>query len=205
MSDDRASQRTRPSLLLRLRDAGDAGAWTTFVDVYTPLVYGYLRRRGLQDADAADVAQEVMTEVARSVRTFEYRPERGRFRDWLGTLARRRLARFLERQRRGGAAAADGDGVLDEVAAPQAEPEWSDEFNAHLLRVALERVRPHFERATWDAFSRVWLDGRAAPAVAAELGLPVEAVYVAKSRVLKRLQEEVLLLAEDLPHVVPLA
>jgi RNA polymerase sigma-70 factor (ECF subfamily) len=203
MSDERASQSTRPSLLMRLRDAGDAGAWATFVDVYTPLVYGYLRRRGLQDADAADVAQEVMTEVARSIRAFEYQPERGRFRDWLGTLARRRLARFLERQRRG--TAAEGEGALGEVAAPQAEPEWADEFNAHLLRAALERVRPHFEPPTWDAFRRVWLDGRAAPEVAAELGQPVEAVYVAKSRVLKRLQEEVLLLAEDLPHVVPLA
>src|SRR5581483_3188670 len=72
MSDESASQSTRPSLLMRLRDAGDAGAWATFVDVYTPLVYGYLRRRGLQDADAADVAQEVMTEVARSIRAFEY-------------------------------------------------------------------------------------------------------------------------------------
>jgi hypothetical protein len=79
---------TQPSLLLRIRDAFDAESWRTFVSIYAPLIYRSCRRRGLQDADAADVGQEVLAQVARSIREFEYQPGRGRFRDWLGSVVR---------------------------------------------------------------------------------------------------------------------
>jgi RNA polymerase sigma-70 factor (ECF subfamily) len=200
MSANDSTPQTRPSLLVRIRDANDDGSWREFVDTYTPLVYRYCRRKGLQDADAADVAQEVLTEVARCIRRFEYQPERGRFRDWLGTIARRRLARFLESK--GRAPSTEANGCAEGVG--QTEAEWTDEFNSHLMAVALERVRPRCEPATWAAFSRVWLEDRSAAEAAAELRLPIEAVYLAKSRVLKRLREELLALAEDLPHVIPL-
>jgi RNA polymerase sigma factor (sigma-70 family) len=200
MNENESTPQTRPSLLVRIRDVHDGESWREFVDTYTPLVYRYCRRKGLQDADAADVAQEVLTEVARCIRRFEYQPERGRFRDWLGTIARRRLARFLERKGRGPAAGGDSVGGLT----AQPEAEWTDEFNSHLMALALERVRPRCEPATWAAFSRVWLDDRPAAEAAQELRLPIEAVYLAKSRVLKRLREELLSLAEDLPHVIPL-
>src|SRR5580693_4590826 len=91
-----STMETKPSLLIRLRDPLDAEAWRTFVAVYAPLVYRFGRRRSLQDADAADLTQEVMGEVARAIRSFEYQPERGRFRDWLLIIARRRLIRFQE-------------------------------------------------------------------------------------------------------------
>ena len=86
---------TRPSLLLRLRDPGDDDAWRTFVETYSPLVCAYCRRRGLQDSDVADVTQEVMTQVLRSITAFTYQPDRGRFRDWLGAITRTKLLRFL--------------------------------------------------------------------------------------------------------------
>ena len=73
-------QETRQSLLLRLRDARNAEAWEQFVEVYTPLIYSFCCQHGLQDADAADVAQEVMRAVARTMGGFEYDPERGRSR-----------------------------------------------------------------------------------------------------------------------------
>src|SRR5438045_5366263 len=85
---------TRPSLLLRLRDARDGVAWSEFVEVYAPLVYGYARRQGLQDADAADVCQEVLGGVAGSVGRLEYDPARGAFRNWLFTVVRRKLANW---------------------------------------------------------------------------------------------------------------
>jgi RNA polymerase sigma-70 factor (ECF subfamily) len=100
MSGEIVNAETRPSLLLRVRDSGDADAWRTFMTIYAPLVYGYVRRRGLQDADAADLTQDVMGEVARVIRSFEYQPARGRFRDWLFLIARRRLMRFSGRQAR---------------------------------------------------------------------------------------------------------
>ncbi|MBX7106438.1 MAG: sigma-70 family RNA polymerase sigma factor [Gemmataceae bacterium] len=193
---DSASQ-TRASLLVRLRDGADGDAWRTFVAVYTPLVYGFARARGLQDADAADVAQEVLGEVARCIRSFEYRPETGRFRDWLGLITRRRLGRFYHRQSRRPA------GLPDDLAT-DADPEWASAFQQHLLETALSRIEPEFEPATWQAFTRVWLNGQLASSVADEVGVSVTAVYIAKSRALKRLREEVLALAEDVPQFVPL-
>jgi RNA polymerase sigma-70 factor (ECF subfamily) len=205
MSAPDSTLHTRASLLARLRDVHDESSWRTFVDTYAPLLYRWCRGRGLQDADAADVSQDILTEVVRSIRTFEYRPERGRFRDWLGTVTRRRLARFFAGRGRG---AAPGGGAaeqaLAECRAVPADDEWTAAFHAQVLRVALDRSRPHFAPATWQAFELTWLGGRSAVEAADELGLPIEAVYVARSRVLKRLEEEVRVLAEDLPHLVPL-
>src|SRR5262245_48529780 len=89
---------TRASLLVRLRDPHDGAAWDTFVRLYAPLVYGLARRRGLQDADAADLTQEVLWTVARSVGGLEYDPARGTFRAWLYTVVRTRLINFLARR-----------------------------------------------------------------------------------------------------------
>ncbi len=96
---DPAAMQTRPSLLIRLRDVADADAWRTFVATYAPLVHRFGRRQGLQDADAADLTQDVLGEVCRAIRSFEYEPARGRFRDWLLVITRRRSARFQERRR----------------------------------------------------------------------------------------------------------
>jgi RNA polymerase sigma-70 factor (ECF subfamily) len=194
-----ASRQTSPSLLVRIRDSRDVSSWRTFVDLYGPLVYRYGRRHGLQDADAADVAQEVLAQVARSVRDFEYQPERGRFRDWLGLMTHRKLLNWREKQGRHAAGkGGDSSDMLASVADPQADGEWAVEFNRHVLHAALERVRPRFAPVAWRAFELVWLHDRPAPEAARELGLSVAAVYVAKSRALKELREEILMLAEDI-------
>src|SRR5437879_8368291 len=90
---------TRASLLLRLRDPRDEAAWQEFVDLYGPLVYGYARKQGLQDADAADLSQEVLGAVAASVGRLEYDRSRGAFRNWLFTLVRRKLSNRRRAQR----------------------------------------------------------------------------------------------------------
>jgi RNA polymerase sigma-70 factor (ECF subfamily) len=201
MAGSRPEPETRPSLLVRLRDAHDADAWATFVAVYGPLVYAQARRGGLGHEDAEDVTQRVFARVAAAVRTFEYRPDRGRFRAWLGTVVRNEVRRH-HRAAAGDGAVAAAD-LLDTVAAPAEDTEWAAAFNAHVLRAALDRSRPHFEPATWAAFEAVWMAGRPAPEVAAELGQPVTRVYVAKSRVLKRLWETVRELSDDLPVPEP--
>src|SRR5437868_3868297 len=81
-------------------------------------------------------------------------------------------------------------------------PAWAEEFHAQILRAALDQIRPSFEPATWRAFERVWIDSRPAAEVAIELGVPIDAVYVAKSRALKRLHAAIVELAEDLPLAV---
>lgn len=193
---------TRPSLLLRLRDPRDAEAWRTFVDVYGPLVYGHGRRRGLKHEDAEDVTQKVFARITDAIRAFQYEPETGRFRDWLGTIVRNEINRFLKQtvgtpQGKGG----ENESGLASLAAPAADTAWTTEFNARILHVALERCRPRFEAATWTAFERVWLQQTPAAQAAQELGQPIDWVYVAKSRVLKLLAEEVRELAADAPLI----
>jgi len=190
---------TRSSLLLRIRDPRDTEAWATFVNVYGPLVYRHCRGRGLHHEDAENVTQEVFARVSQSIRGFEYRPELGRFRDWLGTVTRNEINRFLKKEVRAvqGNESVEEEGALGRAAARGEDTAWTEEFNAHLLETALARSRPHFEEQTWRAFELVWLEKRPAVQVARELKVPIDRVYVAKSRVLERLQQEVHELAED--------
>jgi len=197
---DADPRETRPSLLLCLRDVHDAESWRLFVGLYAPLIYRSCRRRGLQDADAADVGQEVLAQVARSIRSFEYQPDRGRFRDWLGALVRSKLARFFEKEGRSvRGVGGEGPGAGEGQAGPGADPAWESEFQTHVLLTALDRIRPRFEPQTWRVFESVWLEGRPPLETAGAVGLSIDAVYLAKSRVLRRLRDEVVLLAEDFP------
>src|SRR5215471_17609590 len=91
---------TRASLLVRLRDPNDADAWTDFVRLYATVIYGFARKRGLQDADAADLMQEVLRSVARTVGDWQYDPRKGTFRGWLYSITRNKVYNFLESRRR---------------------------------------------------------------------------------------------------------
>jgi RNA polymerase sigma-70 factor (ECF subfamily) len=201
MAGNTVGGHTRASLLLRIRDPGDTAAWQAFVDVYGPLIYRHCRRRGLQDADAADLTQEVLFQVSRSIQTFEYRPEQGRFRDWLGTVTENKIRTFLTRQ--AGAVQARGEaGQIDplaSVAAGEQDTQWAEEFNRHILHLALTRIQPHFEEHVWRAFEGLWRDDHPPSQVARDLGQSIDWVYMVKARVLKRLQEQVQELAEDMP------
>src|SRR6516165_5138331 len=114
---------TRASLLVRLRDAHDGAAWREFVDLYAPVVYGYARKQGLQDADAADLSQDVLVAVAGAVGRLEYDPGRGSFRGWLFTVVRRKLSNWRRAQR----SRPDGGGdtathrLLEQCSAPGGE------------------------------------------------------------------------------------
>jgi RNA polymerase sigma-70 factor (ECF subfamily) len=186
-------------LLLRLRDPADTASWCSFVDVYGPLVYGLCRRGGLRHEDAEDVTQEVFGRVAKAIRSFEYHPETGRFRSWLGTLVRNEVNRLFRKKGTDVLDQAIGapDPVLDALAACLDEGAWASAFNAHVLDTALARSRPQFEEATWRAFELTWLESRPAVEAGRLLGRSLDFVYIAKSRVLKRLWEEVRELADD--------
>jgi RNA polymerase sigma factor (sigma-70 family) len=183
---------TRASLLVRLRDPRDGAAWTEFVDLYAPLVYGYARRRGLQDADAADLCQDVLGAVAGAVGRLEYDPQRGSFRGWLFTVVRRRLSnrRRAQRGRPHGGGDADTRRLLEECPAPAgAEADWEAEWQRRLFAWACGQVRRDVAEVTWQAFWRTYIDGQPSKQVAADLGQSVAAVYLARSRVLARLRE----------------
>jgi RNA polymerase sigma factor (sigma-70 family) len=182
---------TRPSLLVRLRDARDERAWAQFVDLYAPLVYGYARRRGLQDADAADVTQTVLRAVASAIGRFHYDPKRGSFRGWFFTIVRHKVLTFLSK----GHDFCQGTGdpatqhLLEAQPAPDEETAaWDSEYEQRVFAWAVEQVRPHVHESTWQAFWQTAVQGRSAKEVAMALDLRVGAVHLAKSRVLARLR-----------------
>jgi RNA polymerase sigma-70 factor (ECF subfamily) len=183
---------TRASLLLRLRDRRDAAAWDEFVDRYAPLVYGYLRKQGLQDADAADLSQDVLAAVAGAVGRLEYDPAKGAFRNWLFTVVRRKLANW--RAARGdwlrGSGDTDAHQLLEEAPAPEGgEAEWQAEWERQVFTWACMLVRGEVSDTTWQAFWRTAFDGQPGKQVAADLDMTLTAVYRARSRVLARIKE----------------
>jgi RNA polymerase sigma factor (sigma-70 family) len=182
---------TRVSLLARLREGKDEGAWSQFVDLYAPVVYGYLRKQGLQDADAADLCQDVFTAVAGAVGRLEYDPCRGAFRNWLFTIVRRKLWNWKARKERTLAGGDSGtQALLEQHPAPEEDAdEWSVEWELGVVAWASAQVRRDVSDATWQAFWKTAHDGKSGKEVAAELGLSVAAVYHARSRVLTRLRE----------------
>jgi RNA polymerase sigma-70 factor (ECF subfamily) len=183
---------TRASLLVRLRDPRDGAAWTEFVDLYAPLVYGYARKQGLQDADAADLCQDVLAAVAAAIGRLEYDPRRGSFRGWLFTLVRRKLSNWRRARRSRPQAGGEphSERLLAECRAPDgAEAEWEAEWQRRLFAWACGQVRRDVTDATWQAFWRTFMDGEPSKRVAGDLGLSVAAVYLARSRVLARLRD----------------
>ncbi len=199
MEENSQGSATPPSLLQRIRDPRNIEAWKSFVEVYGPLVYRHCRGRGLHHEDAENVTQEVFGQISQSIRNFEYRPEVGRFRDWLRTVTRNEINHFLKKdaQAAHGTGGGQGQRLLDDITARGEETAWTEEFNTHLLKTALARVQAHFEEQTWKVFELVWLKKCPAREVAETLQVPIDRVYVAKSRVLERLQKEVRELADD--------
>ena len=187
---------TSVSLLDRLRRTGAAdGDWRRLVDLYTPLIRGWLRRHAaLPDADADDVVQDVLAVVVRRLPEFRHNQRRGAFRAWLRTITVNCLRDFWKGKRLRPAATGDSE-FLNVLAQLEDSTSglsrlWDQEHDKHVGRRLLELIEPQFEPRTWQAFRRVALDGVAADAVAAELGVSVNAVFIAKSRVLARLRQE---------------
>src|SRR5262249_347774 len=143
---------TRASLLLRLRDRRDAAAWAEFVGRYAPPVYGYLRKQGLQDADAADLTQDALAALLAPVRRLEYDPARGAFRNGLFTVVRRKLAnwRASRANRLRGSGDTDAQRLLEEEPAPEdEEAEWQAEWEQQVFTRACEQVRRDVTAVTW--------------------------------------------------------
>jgi RNA polymerase sigma factor (sigma-70 family) len=182
---------TRPSLLLRLRDTDDLEAWSEFVRLYTPLVFGHCRRHGLQEADAADVAQDVMRVAAGALPEFNYDANRGKFRGWLLQTTRYRLHKFFARQKRTPQAASETtiERHLDGAANSEEQARWEEDYRQRLFDWAAEKARVEFQPATWDAFWKTAVDSVSVKEVAGQLGISIGAVYIARSRVIARLRE----------------
>jgi RNA polymerase sigma factor (sigma-70 family) len=180
-----SASQTSASLLEQARGGG-AVAWAQFIRLYTPLLHAWLGAAGLQTADREDLTQRTLMVLVRQLPAFEHNGRPGAFRAYLRGITVNLLREFW-RDRPG----ADGASVLAQLADPDAGLSrlWDDQHDRHVLHGLMEQVRPEFTAPTWQAFRRVALDGATARIVAAELGLTVNAVLIAKSRVLSRLRQ----------------
>jgi RNA polymerase sigma factor (sigma-70 family) len=191
MTHDHLSK-TDVTLLARLRhDPKDQAAWGDFVARYGPKILDWCRRWGLQQADAQDVTQEVLLKLNRLMVTFVYDPA-GSFQAWLKTLAHHAWRDFVAQRRRAGRGNSKMVAFLEcpQAGADLAE-DLQDEFRLEMLDRAIARVRPRVASRAWDAFRLTALEGWSGSAAGAHLEMKVAQVYLARSRVTKRIDEEV--------------
>jgi RNA polymerase sigma factor (sigma-70 family) len=185
---------TRASLLVQIRDGSNHGAWKEFMQLYGPVVYGFARRRGLQDADSADLMQDVLRSVSTSIGRLDYDRKQGSFRGWLFTITRNKVFNFLSARRI--RPQGSGDSGTNRMLASHPDDNdgsdvWEMEYQRRLASMAMERIKSEFQENTWRAFWLTAVEGVGAADVAAQVGMSAGAIYVAKSRVLARLKEEV--------------
>jgi RNA polymerase sigma-70 factor (ECF subfamily) len=175
---------TSLTLLDRLRQP-DEDAWRRFVGLYGPLLQTWLRRHGLQPADRDDLSQHVLTVVVRKLPDFRHNGRPGAFRAWLRTITARALRDFW-------AAQAPAAALLDQLDDPASDlsRQWDRDHDRHVLGRLCDLVAADFHPTTWQAFRLVALDGVAPDQAANQLGVTVNAVFIAKSRVLARLRQE---------------
>ncbi len=182
------SPSTALSLLDRLRE-GDAESWKRMNELYAPLMRSWLQPHHIQPADIHDLTQNAFAVVLRRLPDFEHNGRPGAFRTWLRGI----IDNVLRDHRRAANRRPVADAaLLDELADPESElnRRWDAEHDRYVLRGLLRLVEPEFTPATWAAFVQTALDSRPAADVATELGLTVNAVHIARSRVLARLRQE---------------
>lgn len=194
MSDTQTTQ-TSQTLLLRLRNLSDEGAWNEFLSRYAPCIYGWCRYHGLRQSEAADVSQEVLCKLVTAVQQFRYDRSQGRFRAWLKTVTRNALRDYIRAAARPGQGTGDTGAHqrLAEIGDERLEQELSSlieaEAERELLHAAEEQVQLRVQPHTWQAYVCTVHQQMSASEVAQQLQLKVADVYVAKSRVISMLRK----------------
>ncbi len=182
--------RTTTELLAGLHERGNRAAWDEFDRRYRPILMGFLGRMGLNESDAADVAQETLTCFVEDYRAGKYDRQQGRLRSWLIGIARCRLADW--RRVAGRRREQPGGSAIEELADHEgAEAAWEEEERRHVFQQALAELRETtcFNVRTIAAFERVALRQESIESVSAELGLTPQEIYNAKNRVVEKLRE----------------
>jgi len=183
---------TRQSLLVRLRRNSD-DAWSEFLEVYEQAIYEFARRRGLQDADAWDVTQDVLAAVDSKVDSWQSDPTKGTFRGWIFRVARNIAVDKINAQSR--RAAASGDSRVAQLLAEHPENLeqestlfWTN-YRRKLLHWAADQIKPEYQESSWQSFWMTTVAGQKPEDVAQELGVSLGSVYAAKFRIVTRIRK----------------
>ena len=183
---------TNPSLIGRVQDLDDGASWAEFLEIYQPIVFRMARKRGLQDADAHDVVQQVFISISRAIDGWRASPAQPLFRAWLVTIARNTITNALVRRPRD---AASGSTSVMELLHQQPDPadaaELQRETKKEFVRSATAQIRGEFSAPTWDVFWRTAIDGQSVADVVKATGRTAGSIYVIRYRVIARLKEKI--------------
>lgn len=183
---------TNATLLLRLRDQSDQASWSEFVEIYTPLLFAYCQKRALKSQDSTDIVQTVFLSVSKAIQSFEYDPQKGRFKAWLFTILRNAINSHFRKQKRVPTAASD-DFSFEQLEATPSQDEqknWEQDYQIRLLHWAMGKIEPEFSPRSWNIFQQTAIQEKPPEEVAAELGMTKNAVTVQKFRVVQRLRQK---------------
>jgi RNA polymerase sigma factor (sigma-70 family) len=185
---------TSLSLLARVSQSADATSWNRLTELYAPLLRQWLHTYQVQEADADDLIQEVLTVVAQELPRFDHNQRTGAFRNWLRKILVHRLRNFW-RRRDHRPQMASTSSILEQLQQledpnSQLSRMWNQEHDRYVIARLIELIRPTFLPKTWEAFQRQMFEGQSADEVAAAMGMPISSVYVARSRVLSALRRE---------------
>jgi RNA polymerase sigma-70 factor (ECF subfamily) len=173
---------------MRIKDTANQAAWEEFVATYSPAIHRFARQKGLQDADARDLAQNVLSAVANRITYWKVDNDRARFRTWLSRIAlNQTITMFRRRKSDEARAGTSAIAVLDRQQVNTADLELN--HRREVFRLLARKVRLEFEEATWQAFWMTAVEGISIEDAARSLGRSVGAIYTARSRIIRRLQE----------------
>lgn len=193
---------TSASLLENLRDRPGDVHWRRLVDLYSPLIRSWLGRHTVAAADTDDLVQEVLVIVMRRMPEFHRQARTGSFRTWLRTITANCLRDFwrAQRIRPRATGASDFQEMFEQLQDSNSGLShlWDEEHDRHVTQQLLQTLRSEFQETSWKAFLAVAIEGRSPNDVAAELGITVNAVFIAKSRILSRLRQEAKGLVDDI-------
>jgi len=175
---------TRLTLIARVRDPRDDKAWAEFVTLYTPIIFGFLRKRGLSSTDAEDVTQEIFRSLSQALPGFELNKSIGTFRNWLFTVSRSKMNTFFSKSRR-------TDIPTETLPESGDTTDWDQLYMKELFAQACKRVEQQVEPSTWQAFWRTAVLLEPIDSVAGDLSLKTDNIYQKKSRVAARIREAI--------------
>ncbi len=182
---------TDTRLLVRIRNRADQQSWQEFVRIYAPVVHRKALRAGLQPADADNLTQEVFLKIARAMQRFELDERLGKFRSWFFTIVNRELITYRQKQHR--QPRGSGDSRVQDFLQQQPSSEelqnWDEEIAQRLFACAAEQVRARCGSNTWEAFWRAAVLRQPHQQIAADLGMSVGAVGLAKFRVVNSIKK----------------